>query len=141
MSDLRTAMQQSLETLALLVSIEWTPEFTRGEYDSDDPEENMLRDRVLGTMTELRTALAQPEADDTDAIIIQYHEETIKRLEKRIVELELALCQRHFVQTAPAQPEPVAAEQKNHTHEWIHTGSMKGGEYRCVQCGTWGKKK
>ena len=50
-------------------------------------------------------ALAQPEQDDDDAIIIQYHEETIKRLEKRIVELELVLCQKHFVQTTPAQQE------------------------------------
>jgi DNA-directed RNA polymerase subunit M/transcription elongation factor TFIIS len=37
--------------------------------------------------------------------------------------------------TALAQP-----EQKNHTHEWMHTGAMKGGEYRCVQCGKWGKR-
>jgi uncharacterized protein YceH (UPF0502 family) len=55
---------------------------------------------------EARAALAQPEEEDGDAIIIAYHEATIKRLEKRIVELELALCQKHFVQTTPEQ-EPV----------------------------------
>jgi len=47
-----------------------------------------------------RAALAQPEQDDADAIIIQYHEATIKRLEKRIEELQAAL----------AQPEPAGAE-------------------------------
>ena len=48
---------------------------------------------MLDAITTIRETLAQP---DEDAIIIQYHEATIKRLEKRIEELT-------------AQPEPVTS--------------------------------
>ena len=50
--------------------------------------------------TELRTDIKEALAHDEDAIIIQYHEATIKILEKRIEEL-----------TAQPEQEPVAWEQ------------------------------
>ena len=52
---------------------------------------------MLDAITTIRETLAQP---DEDAIIIRYHEMTIKRLEKRIEEL-----------TAQPEQEPVAWEQ------------------------------
>jgi len=63
----------------------------------------------------LFSVLAQTDGDDADAIIIQYHEATIKRLEKRVIELELALSQRRFIQTAYAQSEskPLTYEEIN----------------------------
>ena len=48
---------------------------------------------MLNTITTIREALAQP---DEDAIIIQYHEATIKRLEKRIEELTAQPEERYF---------------------------------------------
>ena len=59
MNDLRKTAQQALEALALMVAMEWSPEFTRREYDSDVPGENELRDKVLGCITDLRAALEQ----------------------------------------------------------------------------------
>jgi len=57
------------------------------------------------------------------------------------LEVRLAVVDATMIlRAALAQPDPVATEQKNHTHEWIHTGAMKSGEYRCVQCGAWGKR-
>ena len=52
---------------------------------------------MLDAITTIRETLAQP---DEDAIIIRYHEMTIKRLEKRIEEL-----------TAQPEQAPVAWEQ------------------------------
>jgi hypothetical protein len=45
---------------------------------------------MLNTITAIHKALAQP---DEDAIIIQYHEATIKRLEKRVEELTVQPAQ------------------------------------------------
>lgn len=25
-----------------------------------------------------------------------------------------------------------------HAHQWVRTGAMKPGEYRCIACGEWG---
>jgi hypothetical protein len=73
MDILRQAAQQALEALV------WHDETVQTTADSE-------------AITVLCAALAQPEQDDADAIIIQYHEATIKRLEKRIKELESALA-------------------------------------------------
>jgi len=35
-------------------------------------------------------------------------------------------------QTVDAQPEPL-----QHKHEWIRTGAMQAGKYRCISCGVW----
>jgi len=35
-------------------------------------------------------------------------------------------------QTMDAQPEPL-----QHKHEWIRTGAMQAGKYRCISCGVW----
>ena len=48
---------------------------------------------MLDAITTIRETLAQP---DEDAIIIQYHEATIKRLEKRIEELTAQPEERNF---------------------------------------------
>jgi hypothetical protein len=97
MTTLRKAAEGAFATLAL---------FSVGEKPSDST--------VIDVIAKLLAALAQPEQepDDTDAIIIEYHEASIKRLEKRVIELELALCQRHFVQTDPAQPEQGAMQKE-----------------------------
>tara|TARA_R110000868_G_scaffold119068_1_gene315435 strand:+ start:753 stop:1082 length:330 start_codon:yes stop_codon:yes gene_type:complete len=50
---------------------------------------------MLDAITTIRETLAQP---DEDAIIIQYHEATIKRLEKRIEELTAQPEERNFCQ-------------------------------------------
>jgi len=50
---------------------------------------------MLNTITAIHKALAQP---DEDAIIIQYHEATIKRLEKRVEELTVQPEERYFCQ-------------------------------------------
>lgn len=55
------ALKMALEALALMVATEWTPAFTRKEYDSDEPEENKLRDHVLTVITAIKQALRQPE--------------------------------------------------------------------------------
>jgi hypothetical protein len=53
----------------------------------------------------LFSVLAQPEEEDTDAIIcIAYHEASIKRLEKRIEELQAALAISRSL-SAPKFPE------------------------------------
>jgi hypothetical protein len=31
-------------------------------------------------------------------------------------------------------PEP---EPLHHKHEWIRTGAMQAGQYRCISCGAW----
>ncbi len=66
MSDLRTAAQQALRDLEQMVAMCWSPQFTRREYDSDEPEENELRDKVLGSITDLKAALAQQEQEQAD---------------------------------------------------------------------------
>lgn len=55
------AAKQALEALELVVTLEWHPAFTRKEYDSDEPEENELRERVLTAITALRTAIEEAE--------------------------------------------------------------------------------
>ena len=57
----RALLQQALEALEQMVAMCWSPKFTRREYDSDEPEENELRDAVSGSIADLRAALAQQE--------------------------------------------------------------------------------
>lgn len=61
----------------------------------------------------LFSILAQPIEENTDSIIIQYHEATIKRLETRIVELELAAQQAldHLLSFRPMAWSPETAEK------------------------------
>jgi hypothetical protein len=61
----KQVIEQALEALALMVAMEWSPEFTRREYDSDVPGENELRDKVLGCITDLRVAIARVEGEKT----------------------------------------------------------------------------
>ncbi len=105
------AMKQALEALALIVAVEWTPAFTRKEYDSDEPEENEMRDRVLTAITALRTAIEQAEKQEPGPE-------------------EPAGHKSGGVQ--PPLQEPVACK-----HEWFRTGAMEPGECRCIRCGKW----
>ena len=61
-------------------------------------EDDVIGDDIemlLSAITYIRIALAQP---DEDAIIIQYHKATIKRLENRIEELTAQPEERYFCQ-------------------------------------------
>ena len=76
------ALTLALEALELLCvkcrSNEWGPDTPRKEIL------NWMHDHASKAHTAIEEALAH---DDEDAIIIQYHEATIKILEKRIEEL------------------------------------------------------
>ena len=101
------ALTLALEALELLCvkcrSNEWGPDTPRKEIL------NWMHDHASKAHTAIEEALAH---DDEDAIIIQYHEATIKILEKRIEEL-----------TAQPEQEPVARVIDNGTPEgsteWI----------------------
>lgn len=56
----RELMQQALEALEGLADISWSEAFKQRKYDSDEPEENIQRECVLGAITALRERLAQP---------------------------------------------------------------------------------
>ena len=60
----RELMQQALEALEGLADTSWTAAFKQRKYDSDEPNENVERERVLGAITALRERLAQPYCDD-----------------------------------------------------------------------------
>jgi hypothetical protein len=57
-----------------MVAAEWTPAFTRKEYDSDEPEENEMRDRVLTAITSLRQAIEQAEKQEPVAWCVRWTE-------------------------------------------------------------------
>ena len=61
----KAKVEQALEALELMVAVEWLPAFTRKEYDSDEPEENEMRERVLTVITSLRQAIATEESSAT----------------------------------------------------------------------------
>ena len=81
--ELRKAAQQALEALE---------------------NERYVSTICVDAITALRAALAQPDEEDADAIIIQHQEGTIKRLEKRIEELQAALAISRSL-SAPKFPE------------------------------------
>ena len=57
----RELMHQALEALEGLAGTSWSDAFKQRKYDSDEPEENVQRECVLGAITALRERLAQPE--------------------------------------------------------------------------------
>ena len=69
----RELMKQALEALEGLADTSWTAAFKQREYDSDEPNENVERERVLGVITALRERLAQPEQEPSADEVIASH--------------------------------------------------------------------
>jgi hypothetical protein len=78
-------MQQALEALEGLADA-WTDSFRQRKYNSDDPEENAERERVLGAITALRERLTQPQRTHWEGCE-EVHPEC-RKPEQREVEIE-----------------------------------------------------